>query len=251
MTPISIQLYSLREQAQKNFIEVIKKVADIGYRGVEPAGLFGHPPGEVRKIVADLGMTVSSNHQPWPNRDNLSEVADVAAELGTSIVTCGFGSDHFVDLETIKKTADTANFIVDRLTSKGLVVVLHNHHWEFDRIDGRIKYDIFMELCPDMQCEIDVYWAANFGEVDPVDIVKRYSGKAPLLHLKDGTLRKEDLQKPLGAGKLDIKSVIAAADPSVLQWLIVELDTSDRDMIQSVRESYDYLIDNGLAKGNK
>ena len=74
MKPISLQLYTLRELAKQDFIGVLKKVAAIGYLGVEPAGLFGHKPSEIKAIVADLGMAVSSNHQPWPSRDNLAEV---------------------------------------------------------------------------------------------------------------------------------------------------------------------------------
>ena len=89
MKPLSIQLYTLRERAAKDFVGVLKAVAEIGYAGVEPAGLFGHGPSEVRKIVEDLGMTVSSNHQPWPNRENLNEVIEVAGGLGTKTVICG------------------------------------------------------------------------------------------------------------------------------------------------------------------
>ena len=251
MKPISLQLYTLRESAAKDFIDVLKKVADIGYKGVEPAGIFGHEPAEIRKIVEDLGMTVSSNHQPWPARDNLNEVVDVAAGLGTDIVICGFGPADFVDLEKIKETAETTNFIVEKLNADGLTVALHNHYWEFDSIDGKLKYDIFVEMCPDLKCEVDTYWAANFGAVDPVTVVSKYRAKAPLLHIKDGTLVKDELLKPLGAGKLDIPAVIAAADESVLQWIIVELDNCDRDMFQAVAESYTYLVGEGLAQGNK
>ena len=63
MKPISLQLYTLRERAAEDFIGVLKDVAKIGYKGVEPAGLFDHDPKEIKKIVDDLGMTVSSNHQ--------------------------------------------------------------------------------------------------------------------------------------------------------------------------------------------
>ena len=77
MKPISIQLYSLREESKKDFVAVLRQVAEMGYSGVEPAGLHGLSPVEARRIVEDLGMVVSSNHGPWPNPDNLSEVIDV------------------------------------------------------------------------------------------------------------------------------------------------------------------------------
>ena len=251
MKPISLQLYTLRELAAKDLFDVLKKVAEIGYKGVEPAGLYDNDPAEVRKCVEDLGMTVSSNHQPWPSRDNLQEVIEVAGKLGTDTVICGFGPDDFADLYSIKRTADTSNYIVEKLNAGGLTVTVHNHYWEFDTIDGKLKYDILMEMCPNLQCEIDTYWAANFGAVDPVKVVEKYAAKAPLLRIKDGTLVKDVPLKPIGAGKIDVPSVVDAADEAVLRWLIVELDNCDRDMLQAVAESYSYLTSEGLAEGNK
>jgi sugar phosphate isomerase/epimerase len=237
--------------AKQNFIGVLEKVAEIGFLGVEPAGLFGVEPKEVRHIVEDLGMRVSSNHQPWPNRENLSEVADVAAGLGTTTVICGFGRDHFKTLDDIKATAETANFIVEALTASGLAVALHNHWWEFEKLEGQVKYDIFMEMCPDLLCELDLYWAANFGANEVSEIVHRYRERTPLVHVKDGTLDREQPQVPVGQGRMDVAADLHAAEDSVLQWLIVELDTCDRDMLQGVSESYTYLTGQGLATGRK
>ena len=40
---------------------------------------------------------------------------------------------------------------------------------------------------------------------------------------------------------------IAAADPDVLEWNVVELDDCDTDMMTAVERSYRYLVGNGLA----
>jgi sugar phosphate isomerase/epimerase len=249
MKPISIQLYTLRELAKQDFVGVLKKVAAIGYLGVEPAGIFGHKPSEIKEIVADLGMAVSSNHQPWPSRDNLSEVIDVAAGLGTKTVICGFGRDLFKTPDDIKATAETANFIAEKLSAAGLTVALHNHWWEFEKHDGKLKYDIFMEMCPRLKCELDTYWAANFGANDVPAIVAKYASRTPLLHVKDGLFDREKPQKPLGAGRMDLARVIHAADDRVLEWLVVELDTCDKDMLEAVSDSYAYLVNKGLGRG--
>jgi len=55
----------------------------------------------------------------------------------------------------------------------------------------------------------------------------------------------------VGKGVLDFPAIIAAADPNVLDWLIVELDSCGTDMTEAVQDSYTYLIENGLAAGNK
>lgn len=249
MKPISIQLYTLREMARQDFVAVLQKVAAIGYLGVETAGLFGRKPADVRAIVEDLGMTVSSNHQPWPNRDNLLEVIDTAAGLGTRTVVCGFGPEQFRSLEDIKAAAETANLIVDRLSAAGLTVVLHNHWWEFERYEERLKYDLLLEMCPALKCEIDTYWASNFGANDVPAIVAKYASRTPLLHLKDGLFDRQRPQTPLGAGRMDLPAVIHAADERVLQWLIVEHDTCDRDMLEAAGASYAYLVAKRLGRG--
>jgi sugar phosphate isomerase/epimerase len=247
--PISLQLYTLRELAKQDFPGVLEKVAAIGYLGVEPAGLFGHKPAEIRSLVSDLGMAISSNHQPWPGRDNVAEVVDVAAGLGTRTVICGFGRDAFGTLDQIRAAAETANWLVDKLSAAGLTLAVHNHWWEFERQDGRLKYDIFMEMCPDLKCELDTYWASNFGANDVPAIVAKYAARTPLLHVKDGLFERDKPQKPLGAGRMDLPSVIHAADDRVLQWLVVELDNCDKDMLEAVTDSYAYLAGRGLGRG--
>ena len=51
------------------------------------------------------------------------------------------------------------------------------------------------------------------------------------------------------SGKLNIAGIIEAADPDVLEWIIVELDACDTDMMTAVEQSYRYLTDNDLAQG--
>jgi hypothetical protein len=53
---------------------------------------------------------------------------------------------------------------------------------------------------------------------------------------------------PLGAGVMDIPAIVAAGAGST-EWLIVELDASEMDMLAAVAESYRYLIERGLARG--
>ena len=40
--PVALQLYSVREDMEADFAGTLQKVKEIGYDGVEFAGLFGH-----------------------------------------------------------------------------------------------------------------------------------------------------------------------------------------------------------------
>ncbi len=251
MKPLSVQLYSVREESKIDFVGVLKQIAAIGYKGVEAAGFYDLSPAEFKKIVEDLGMTISSSHGPWAKPENIQEVIDTAAVLGIDLVSTGFGQNEFKDIDSIRRTADMVNGMVEKFQKANLTLFMHNHWWEFSVVEGRIAYDIFAELCPNITFEIDTYWAANFGANDPAEQVAKFKKRTALLHIKDGSFKKDAAMLAVGKGKMDFKKVIAAADPSVLRWLIVELDKCDTDMMTAVADSYRYLVKNKLGAGNK
>ena len=90
LRPLSVQLYSLRDYAKDDFVAVLKKVAEIGYKGVEPAGFWNLRPSELKKIVEDLGMKIYSSHSPWARGNNLGECMELADALGLKTIVCGY-----------------------------------------------------------------------------------------------------------------------------------------------------------------
>lgn len=251
LKPISVQLYSLREEAKVDPLAVLTRLAAIGYKGVEPAGFYKWTPKEMKKIVEDLGMKIYSSHGPWAKPENLSEVIDTAGALGLDLASSGFGTEQFATLDAIRKTADMVNGMVEHLKRHSVKLFLHNHYWEFAPVGGRLAYDHFSQLCPGVFFEVDTYWAANFGANDPAREVAKLAKRALLLHIKDGPLVKDKAMLAVGKGKMDFKPVIAAADPAVVRALIVELDRCDTDMFTAIEESYRFLTEQGLAAGNK
>jgi sugar phosphate isomerase/epimerase len=265
--PIAVQLYSVRDYiAKEGFAPVLKRIADIGYKGVEPAGFFGVRPSELKKMVDDLGLKLYSTHSPWARKlDDLPEQLDIAAVLGLDTIVCGFGPDDFKDLDAIKRTADLTNPMVDYCRRNGFTMFQHNHYWEFGRIDGRVKYDIYRDLCPAMKYELDCFWSTNLGTEDSVAMLKDFAKDTILIHMKDGICRQEaknagmkngllDMKVdllPLGTGDLPIKDLVAAA-PAQVKCIIVELDYCEScEMMMALEISYKYLTENGLAEGNR
>ncbi len=250
--PISVQLYSLREAAAKDFKGVLEKVAKMGYKGVEPAGLHGLKPVEFKKIVDDLGLKISSSHGPWiRSLDNVQEAVDVAGVFGLDVACTGFGQNEFKDMDSIKKTAEMVSGFQEALAKHGISLFIHNHWWEFCVVDGKIAYDHFAKLCPKVLFEIDAYWSSNFQANDPAEQLKKFAKRTPFIHIKDGPLEKDKSMLALGTGKMDIPKLLKAADPKVLRWIVVELDKCDTDMVEAIEKSYKYMISNGLAEGNK
>ncbi len=264
LKPIAVQLFSLREQAEKDFAGVLKRVADIGYKAVEPAGFWNIRPREFKKIIADLGLKMYSSHSPWARANNLGEVMEIADTIGLDRVVCGYGPADFASLDAIKKTAETTNKMQEILAKNGFTLFQHNHNFEFERIDGKLKYEIYAQLCPNVKFQIDAFWSTNFGSEDAVEMLKMFSGRTISFHLKDGLLKQsqEELKltngtldrkvelRALGSGQLDIKALVANL-PQAVDSIIVELDYCNIDMFEAIEMSYKFMTENGFAAGNK
>ncbi len=261
--PLSVQLYSLREYTGKDLPAVLKKVADIGYKGVEPAGFFNLRPSEFKHMCDDLGLTIYSAHSPWARPQSLGEAMELADLLGLKRIVCGYQASDFADLDSIKRAAETTNQMQTFLARNGFMLFQHNHAFEFDRLDGKLKYDIYAELCPDVQFQIDCFWSANAGAENAVEMLKRFADRTVLIHMKDGLLpsspaaptspgapkAKADL-RPLGSGDLDIPGLVEVM-PDQVETITVELDYCDIDMWTAITDSYHYMTENKLAAGNR
>jgi sugar phosphate isomerase/epimerase len=205
-----------------------------------------------------------TSHTPWANNMPVNEVIDMAGELGLDRVVCGFGPDDYKDMDSIKRTADKVNSILPELKKAGLMLFQHNHDFEFQMLDGRLKYDIYAEMVPDVKFQLDAFWSSNFGANDPAEMIKRYADRIVSLHIKDGTFEQDPAKVeivngypdrklklfPLGEGQMDIPAIIAAA-PANVDNVIVELDYCEVEMKEALRRSYTYMTSSGFAAGNK
>ena len=245
--PIGLQLYSLREQAERDFPGVLKQVSKMGYIGVEYAGLHGYSAKEIAKIINDLGLKSCSSHGPMPTKDNISQLAEQAHILGYKYIVTGFGADDVKTLDAVKLTAEKFAEGAELAKQSGLKLCMHNHEWEFDKqFEGKTPYEIIMEAAPELLSELDIYWAA-YAKINVVEIMQRWNKRIPLLHVKDGDLTQDRVHKAVGEGKVAIKDIIEAADTNVLEWLIVELDACNTDMTEAVAKSINWLAENGLG----
>lgn len=246
--PLGFQVWTIKDQLINDFAGTLKSMADLGYQAVEMCS----PPGyessgfgplmkmsakEMKSIIEDQGLTLQSTHYGMGElRDNLSERMDWAAESGQQQMICSsLWLPKDASMSDWHKGIDELNEIGAKTKRQGLQLGYHNHHMEFEKIDGDLIYDEMMDrLDPDlvkMQFQVAVisigYKAANY--------FNKYPGRFISAHLADWSTATEK-QVPIGQGVVDWKELLDAADKCGVKNYFVEMDP------ETFKESADYLL---------
>ena len=266
--PIALQLYSVRDDMEKDFYGTLEKVKALGYEGVEFAGLFGENPTKIKEKLAELNLTPISAHVPYYDMlENPAEVLKDYKEIGCKYVVvpylteeCRPGTDGFKDtVKGVRKIGEAAKEL-------GLQLLYHNHDFEFIKIDGEYALDILYNEVPAefLQTEIDTCWV-NVGGENPAAYIEKYTGRSPVVHLKDfvgsnngGPLYKligideEETEakeqtfefRPVGMGLQDFKAITDAAIEGGATWFIVEQDKPSLGLtpLECAEKSIQYLL---------
>ncbi len=260
---IGLQLYTVRNQIKDNIEDTLHRIADMGFEAVETA--FWPDTISVKqagKYLKDAGLSVSSAHIELPIDDkNKNAMLEIAETFNCKkMIWHGWPEDkRYSSLEGTKELVDIYNEANHFAKSHGLQFGLHNHWWEYrNKVGGKFVYQVLLESVePDIFFEIDTYWVKVAGH-DPATIVAKFGKRAPLLHIKDGPARYtgslgKDEPEPMvavGKGTQNFSAIVKAANGNT-EWMIVEMDVTATDIFDTIRDSYDYLIKNKLARGKK
>lgn len=266
--PIALQLYSVRDDMEKDFEGTVKKVKELGYEGVEFAGLFGKSGAEVKKICDELDIIPVSAHVPYYDMlENPEAVLADYKEIGCKYVVVPYLTE-----ECRPGTAGWENTVAgihkigEVAKEMGMQLLYHNHDFEFIKIDGKYALDVLYDTVPAelLATELDTCWV-NVGGEEPAAYVEKYTGRAPVVHLKDfsGSKGNGPLYKligidegeadnsaptfefrPVGSGVQDWKKIIDASENAGAEWVVVEQDepSMGKTPIECAEMSINYLM---------
>lgn len=242
--PVAVQLYTLRNEAAKDFIGTLRQVAEIGYAGVEFAGYGGLVARDLRRVLDDLGLQSAGSHVGFEAlQKDLQKQVDICLELGSRFIACpSIPQAYHKDAAGFRQAGAILDQIGQRCRAAGLGFCYHNHAFEFQKFDGQFGFDILYGASrpENVQAELDVYWVKK-GGADPTEYLRRYAGRAPLIHLKDMAADEKGSFAEVGEGILDFSSLFAAAEAGGVAWYIVEQDQCARPPLESVRISFENL----------
>ena len=238
---LSVQLYTLREALADDVDAVLERVAEIGYRNVEPFGLLDYAD----RLAASLprhGLAAPTTHAGVIGQDQ-NRVFNTAAVLGVQIVIHpAVEATQWADDDSIRRVADDLNHAALVAAGYGIQVGYHNHYWEMRQVAGeRHALEVLADhLAPEVVLEVDTYWAL-VGGADVPALLGRLGDRVVALHLKDGDGSLEVRnQVAVGAGTLPVWDCVNAT--TNLRFGVDELDDTAGDRFVAIADSFAYLI---------
>jgi sugar phosphate isomerase/epimerase len=251
---LGVQLYTVRDVILKDPLAILKGIQGIGYAEVE--AIYDTVPQiwpalqqtRLKPVSVHVDTSIFMNGGP-----KLDDTFADCKQRGFQYVVLPYippsqrgGEEMFLNL------ASKLNFAGERAQAHGLKLCYHNHAFEFQPLAGKTGLEILMTRTQKnlVSLEVDVFWASVAGH-NPVDVLKQYSGRVLLVHLKDKARSfttpqyNEDVPpatfSSVGSGSIDFPAVLKAADSAGVQHYFVEQDSTPSDPMISLRESYSYL----------
>ncbi|WP_223589406.1 sugar phosphate isomerase/epimerase family protein [Neobacillus bataviensis] len=242
--PIAVQLYTLREECEKDFAGTLKKVAALGFHGVEFAGYGGLTAKDVRALIDDLGLRAAASHVPLEQlENNLYQVIEDQKILGSNYLVCPYLMPERRSKEDYQNLISLLNHAGETCRREDIALCYHNHDFELERLsNGRTYLEAIFDKTNshNLKAELDVYWLTKADE-KPIEWMERYKNRVPLIHLKDMTTDGEQFFAELGTGGVDIEAILQKGEEAGVKWWVVEQDVSRRTPFESIKISMNYL----------
>lgn len=224
---VGIQLYTLRNEMQRDPLRTLERIAQIGYSEVEWWGEFGRRPAQLRSLLDANGLTSPA----WHLAPDALAPTQLAATLDTAAI---MGQRHLIvawlppaqrTADDVKRIADLLNAAGERAASVGMRTGYHNHDFEFAGDARSTLWDILVERSDArvVDLELDCYWAFKAGR-DPIALLRRHGDRITHLHLKDSSAGPPFTQRDLGAGVIDWRTLLDVATTGRVRHVFVEHD---------------------------
>ncbi|MES1262216.1 MAG: sugar phosphate isomerase/epimerase [Acidobacteriota bacterium] len=269
-TRIGLELYTVRDLMAKDYAGTLAKVAEIGYKEIEPASDYaGMEPKQYRAMLDRLGLSMPSTHVGATEGPGLEKQLEGFQIMGIRYTEVrgaggpggggrgrGPGAPGAPAEEAIKRQAAQLNKHGEIVKKFGMKMLIHNHTGEFALLEGsdtRRPYDILLaETDPSLVAmQLDIGWASVAGQ-NISEMFRKNPGRFELWHVKDAQgIREMSPQMPqsqrqrtaklvpVGEGEVDYKPIFAQAELAGLKHFCIEQDSAiEGDSLAAARTSF-------------
>ena len=267
---VGYQLYSAREQAEKDLRAVLVALKEQGYHGVEFAGFYGHSAQDINNLLSDVGLLPASSHVPLKTmQEDPQGVIAYHAAIGCKYMAVPYVDEH--NRPGQSGFAELIPFLYrfgQMCRDAGIQLLYHNHDFEFLKVSGIYGLDFIYDAIPAelLKTQVDTCWVKYAG-VDPITYLAQYKGRAPIVHLKDfvsdntgrtpyaligldddtGVDYSGFSYRPFGHGSQDAEGLVQAAIDAEAQWLVLEQDDpSGASPFEDAQQSMETFIRLGV-----
>jgi len=244
MVKVGLQLYTVRDYLERDFEGTLRKVAELGYQGVEFAGFYGRTPEQVKAILDETGLVALGAHTPY---ERLLHALDEEIAFNKAIGNRYLAMPYLAEEDRGRwgEVIEDLKVIGQRCAEEGMVLFYHNHDFELTQKlrDKPVLDAIFSEVSEELlKVELDSCWV-YFAGFDPLEYIAKYSGRMPLLHWKDLVKKADGSPETveLGKGEVNVQDIADAAIQAGAEWLVVEQDYCANDSLKSIETSMEFI----------
>ena len=240
--PIGCQTWPVREMIAKDFPGTVKQLAAAGFQAIElcsPVGYAEHgfagvgkySGTELRKILADAGVScVSSHFSITELRENQEGRIAWAKDVGlTQMIVPTLEGPKKPSMDDVKRAADEYNKMGERSAKAGIQQGLHNEDFELTTVDGKRTYDLLLGLLDPKLVKFQFQVSTISEGYDAAEYFTKYPGRFNSMHVQGWSSQTKKIM-PVGQDTLDWKKIFAAAKTGGIKNYFVEMNL---DMMQA------------------
>jgi sugar phosphate isomerase/epimerase len=248
--PVGLQLYSLRDQFNKDTAHTLDEVKRMGVRFVELAGTYKLTPEQFKAELDARSLKAISGHFAYERfRDDPNGIARDAKTLGLKYAGCAW-IPHNGDFneKTCREAIEVFNRAGEILGRQGVRFFYHVHGYEFQPFENATLLDLLINQTNPkyVTFEMDIFWIVHPGQ-DPVKLMEKYGSRLELRHLKDmkkgtqtglltgGSDVNNDVA--LGTGQIGLSAILRAAKQNHVKCYFIEDESpvSERQIPESLK----------------
>lgn len=252
-------LYILRNDCEKDLAGVLKKLAQIGFDGIEFLGFFGHSAEHVKQMLDENGLTALGNHVPY--QDLVNDGDNILAYH--QAIGCSYLTVSDIPLDDFPSVSVQLDKLSQKAAANGIRLLYHNHDQELiEQTNGQDNLSYIMDNTnPNtLALEPDLGWI-EIGGGDAALFLTRYVDRCPVIHLKDyyasdnrllgrvrefvperGTAQRGHFEfRPTGYGVLNLPKLMPLCLKCNPEWFVMDHDLAyERDSYTDLKLSLEY-----------
>lgn len=236
----AVQLYTLRNECEQDFPGVLRQLKQMGWAGVELAGLHSYSAEEISDVLQETGLQTAGMHVSYQRLSSeIDSVLKEARLFNTTVLICPSVPHELRNEEGYHQFRNGLNAIAKEISQDGFTLSFHNHAFEFETsMNGTNALEYLLDPSEDnaILAEIDVYWVQKAGK-DPASFIRPYSQRMPTMHIKDMSNDEKMTYAEIGTGVIDFDPILMWGEQNGVEWYVVEQDICQGNPMDCVQLS--------------